>query len=152
MVTQQCFASSQVQQPCMEHLTGEVTQVRQFKVRILSNSRDLLDKSFSGIYNESELFDSLDDILYSVTTYFCDKESCHESKIEGVNVTLLSLHIIPYYPSVKFTFRLANVAKHKNLHTIGINIKPNISCKLYIEDRRRYLLFASSHGLFQFPH
>ena len=95
-----------------------------------------IKKSFLGIYNESKLFDSLDDILYSITTYFCDEKSCHESTDDGVNVT--ALHITPYYPSVKFTFGLTNVVKNKNLHTIGINLKPNISCQLYIEDKRRY--------------
>lgn len=50
-----------------------------------------------------------------------------------------SLHIIPYYPSVKFTFELTNIVKGKEIHTIGIYIKSNISCKLFIEDNQRYL-------------
>ena len=93
------------------------------------------NRGFSGIYNESKLFDSLDDILYSVTSYFCDEKSCHETSINGVDVT--SLYITPYYPSIKLTFGLTYLVKDKDLHTIGININPNISCKLYIEDKKR---------------
>ena len=137
MDTQQCFGFLLVQLRNMEHLIGMVRITHLFRVSLFFKRfrASSINRGFSGIYNESKLFDSLDDILYSVTTYFCDEKSCHETSIDGVNVT--SLHIVPYYPSIKFTFGLTNVVKVKDLHTVGINIKPNISCKLYIEDKQR---------------
>ena len=81
------------------------------------------------------LFDSLDDILNSVLTSSCDEERCYGNYgISNIN----SLHIIPYYPSVKVTFDLNNLVNGKEINTIGIYIKPHISCKLIIEDKRRF--------------
>ena len=90
---------------------------------------------FLEIYNESMLFDSLDDILNSILTSSCDEERCY-SNYGIVNLNLL--HIIPYYPSVKLTFEFKNLVKGKEINTIAIYIKPNISCKLFIEDKRRF--------------
>ena len=90
---------------------------------------------FLGIYNESMLFDSLDDILHFVLTSSCDEERCYSSYWKDI---VKSLHIIPFYPSIKFTFEFTNIVKGKEINTIGIYIKLNISCKLIIEDKRRF--------------
>ena len=81
------------------------------------------------------LFDSLDDILNSVLTSSCDEERCYGNY--GIS-NLKLLRIIPYYPSVKVTFEFANIVNGKEINTIGIYIKPHISCKLIIEDKRRF--------------
>ena len=94
-----------------------------------------LQTSFLEIYSESKLIDSLDDILNSVLTSSCDEERCY-STYGMMNINLL--HIIPYYPSVKLTFEFKNLVKGKELNSIGIYIKPNISCKLIIEDKQRF--------------
>ena len=82
------------------------------------------------------LFDSLDDILHNVLTSSCDEERCY---ISNLNTNVNSLHIIPHYPSVKFTFEFNNLDKGKEINTIGIQIKPNISCQLVLEDKRRFV-------------
>ena len=91
--------------------------------------------SFLEIYDESMLFDSLDDIVPFVLTSSCDEERCYSSYWKDI---VKSLHIIPYYPSVKFTFEFTNIVKGKEINTIGIQIKRNISCKLVVEDKRRF--------------
>ena len=102
---------------------------------------------FLGIYNESMMFDSLDDILPFVLTSSCDGERCFNSY---GNTNVNSLHILPYYPSVKFTFEFINMVKGKEISTIGIHIKPNISCKIFIEDKLRFarIIFFKFQWLF----
>ena len=81
------------------------------------------------------MFESLDDILHFALTSSCDEKRCYNSY---GNINVNSLHIIPYYPSVKFTFEFNNLDNGKDVNTIGIQIKPNISCQLVLEDKRRF--------------
>ena len=134
MDTQQCFGFLLVQLRNMEHLIGMVRITHLFKVRLFFKR---FRASSTEVFQESTMKVSC---LIVLMIFFT--QSLHISvmkkvvmKLHGVNVT--SLHIVPYYPSIKFTFGLTNVVKVKDLHTVGINIKPNISCKLYIEDKQR---------------
>ena len=88
------------------------------------------------------LYDSLDDILHFALTSSCDEERCYSSYWKEKDI-VKSLHIIPYYPSVKLTFEFNNLVKGKELNTIAIQIKPNISCKLVLEDKRRFVIVIS---------
>ena len=86
------------------------------------------------------LFERLDDILHFVLTSSCDEKRCCSSY---GNMNVNSLHIIPHYPSVKFTFEFNNLDNGKEINTIGIQIKPNISCQLVLEDKRRFAKIVS---------
>ena len=116
------------------------------KIQQHYNILDIIAIVSVDIYHESSHYGSLSDVLQEVNLYYCNNVKCTWKKwlVDDIKDIVVTLH----YPDLRFTFPMPELQPSQELHTFNIDLNPRVSCKILLEDRKRYHAFFI-HGILQ---